>query len=324
MACSNCYKTSTVTPCTTGCSSTIKADCVIYDGDVLSFEEDSVESGDKRTISTLLAQIESCCGKESKIVSFNDDGETDDGDEYTVTIEDTKKVILLTQEDDGTAGTRTYTINLPQTEEFINTELEFKDITNVSSEDVVINIVFNLDIQYKWDTVQSTDVYSTLMDSKHKHLILRFVKVTPTSYQWIVCSEAEDIITQFDDLSADVTSLSGDVEDLLTTTTVNFEDVDLNNNWVTHALNVQVQKTNHLVMMRGYVVDGDNNYFVLTLPAGYTPPRLIEFTSHTSGGALVSIVINVDGKLYIDVLSEADGATISDYITLSNISFMTV
>lgn len=107
MACSNCAKTKTVVnPCSTGCTSTVNTDCVIYDDEVLSFEdESSVEDGDKRTLTDILQQINVCCGKESKILAFNDDGETDNGDEYTVLEEDTRKIILFTQTDDGTAGT---------------------------------------------------------------------------------------------------------------------------------------------------------------------------------------------------------------------------
>lgn len=330
MACSNCAKTKTVVnTCSDGCKSTINTDCVIYDDEVLSFEdESSVEEGDKRTLTSILQQIESCCGKESKILAFNDDGETDNGDEYTVLETDTRKILLFTQTDDGTAGTRTYTINLPQTTDFIEKELEFKDISVPSDPGVIIEFKFNIAIQYNWNTTQTTDEYSILMDSKHKHLILRYVKVTPTSYQWIVASESsfdvDDLLTQIDDLETDLTNLSGDIEDLLAVNLVEFEDVDLTFNWVTHALNVQAQKVGNQVTLRGYVKDGDNAFKVLTLPAGYTPPRLIEFTSHTSTGDVASIVIATDGGLFVNVYSELSGATISDPVTLSNVNFLTV
>lgn len=187
MACTNCSQTKTVvTPCATGCSSTINADCVIYDDIPLCFEDTDVADGDKRTLTSLLELIQCGLTKESKILSFNTDGETDDGDAYTVTEEDTTKILLLTCADDGVSGTYTVTITLPQTSDFINKELIFKNITN-SSEDVTVQYEFNIDIQYDWNPLTVTDSFSTLMDSTHKTLKLRFIKVTPTSYQWVVC-----------------------------------------------------------------------------------------------------------------------------------------
>ena len=336
MACSTCTKTKTVTnPCTTGCVSTISTDCVIYGDEVLSFEdESSVEEGDKRTLTDILQQIDVCCGKESKILTFNDDGETDNGDAYTVLEEDTRKILLLTQTDDGTAGTRTYTITLPQTTAFIEKELEFKDISVPSDPGVIIEFKFNIAIQYNWNTTQTTDEYSILMDTKHKHLILRYVKVTPTSYQWIVASESSndseleddiaDLLTQIDDLESNLTNFSGDVENLLEVNLVEFEDGDLSNGWVTHALNIQAQKVGNQVTLRGYVKDGDDSEIVLTLPAGFRPPRLLEFTTHTSGEVLASIIIGTDGQLFVNVFGVATGTPITDYVTLSNVTFFTV
>jgi hypothetical protein len=187
MACNNCTKTNTiVTNCTSGCKSTINADCVIYDGSVLSFESDSVNSGDKRTLSSLLDLIQVNV-KESKILAFNSDGTTDNGTSYTVLEEDTNNIILFTQTDDGTPGTVTYTITLPQTSSFLNKELIFKDISEPSGGGVTIEYVFSIDIQYDWNPLTVSADFATLMDATHKTLKLRFIKTTPSSYQWIVC-----------------------------------------------------------------------------------------------------------------------------------------
>lgn len=342
MSCSNCTKTKTVVnPCSTGCTSTINTDCVIYDDEVLSFEDEtSVEDGDKRTLTDLLQQIDVCCGKESKVLAFNDDGETDNGNGYTVLEEDTRKILLFTQTDNGDAGTRTYTINLPQTTDFIEKELEFKDISVPSGDGVIIEFVFNIAIQYNWNPTQTTTSYSVLMDSKHKHLILRYVKVTPTSYQWIVASES-DLGAEIADLEQDITDLQTDltnlqitvsdlsdaidaVEDQLAVTTTSFTDGDLSNGWVTHALNVQAQLIGNRVTLRGYVKNGDDSELVLTLPVSFRPPRLLEFTTHTSGEDLASIIIDTNGQLFINVFGVATGTPITDYITLSNVSFLTV
>lgn len=187
MACSNCAKTSTTTNCTTGCASTVNADCVIYKGEPLPFEGTDVEDGDKRTLSALLALIENCCGKESKLVNFHSDGETDDGLAYTVVAEDTSKVLLLKMTDEGIIGAIEPVITLPQTSAFINKEIIIKDICEFY-EDATLDITFNIQIQYEWGTItSSSNSFDILCDSTHRTLKLRYVKTTETSYQWIVC-----------------------------------------------------------------------------------------------------------------------------------------
>lgn len=187
MACTNCSQTKTITPCSTGCASTMNTDCVIYDKEPLCFESTDVDDGDKRTLTDLLQLIQCGLTRESKILAFNTDGETDDADRYTIVEEDCNKILLFTCTDDGTAGTFTNTIVLPLTSEFINKELIFKDISVPSDRSVDFEYVFNTDIQYDWNPLTTSDEFATLMDSAHKTLKLRFVKVTPTSYQWIVC-----------------------------------------------------------------------------------------------------------------------------------------
>lgn len=184
MSCNKCSKTVSVANCTTGCKSTLNSDCIIYDDIPLDFESDSIEDGDKRTLTSLLQQIISCCTKESKIINFNADGETDDALSYTLLEEDTRKVLLLKQTDAG--ENIDYTIVLPQTTDFIDKEIVIKDISE-SSNEITWTFSFNISVQYSWTPVTTTTNLATLWDSIHKTLKLRFVKTTPTSYQWIVC-----------------------------------------------------------------------------------------------------------------------------------------
>lgn len=191
MACTNCSKTVTITTnCTSGCKSTINADCVIYDGEPLSFESDSVDNGDKRVLSDLLALIgqSKCPDVTSKVVQFSTDGVSS----YTVTTDDLCKTILLTQWDDGVVGTITNTIILPQTTDFIDKELVFKDIAvPVDPDNADVEFIFNIAIQYQWfPTTATSTAMADLMDPTHRTLRLRFVNVNPdsyaASYQWIV------------------------------------------------------------------------------------------------------------------------------------------
>lgn len=183
-----CSSTSSTSNCTSGCKSTMNTDCVIYNQAVLPFEDPSTSASSNRTLTALLQQIINSNSKESKIIKFNADGTTDNGSTYTVIAEDTTKVLLITQTDDASEGSVIYTINLPQTEEFIDQELIFKDIsTALDSEATTVEYRFNISIQYEWQPVASTNLFYTLSDSTHKTLKLRFVKTTPTSYQWIVC-----------------------------------------------------------------------------------------------------------------------------------------
>lgn len=170
------------------CSYTTNADCTIYNGDRLSFEDLTVKDGSARTLSSLLEKIASatsCCDRESKIVNFNvADGPTI----YTVVIEDVNKILLLKQTDDGVEGTITYVINLPNDIAFANKHLIFKDIaTPLVPADAVIEYQFNTQVQYDWDPVTSSNLFSVLADSTHRTLSLRFLQTTSTSWQWVVC-----------------------------------------------------------------------------------------------------------------------------------------
>lgn len=176
--CNNCTPTVQLTNCA-GCTYTTNTDCVIYKDDVLSFESPSTKDGSARTLTDLLQLISdaNCCQRESNIVT---------GD-YTIVPEDTSKIILLKGFDDGVVGTITYTLTLPETLDFANKELIFKDISKpIDSGVTTIAWRFNIAIQYSWNPLTTTNNYVTLQTGTHKTLKLRFIKTTDASYQWIV------------------------------------------------------------------------------------------------------------------------------------------
>lgn len=188
MACNcgqpNCTPTVQITNCD-GCQYTLNANCVIYNGDRLSYEETTITDGSARTLSEILVSLQTVQNKrESKIIEFNTDGVSS----YTLVPEDVNKVLLLTQIEDGVVGTITNTIVLPQTMDFADCEIIIKNIaTPIDTNTTTIVFQFNLQIQYEWAPAASTNLFATL-DDAHKVVRLRFVKTTPTAYQWIVVS----------------------------------------------------------------------------------------------------------------------------------------
>ena len=182
MACNSCTQTSSLpNPCNTGCTSTINADCVIYNKTPLSFEDD-VSNGDTRTLTEILQQIQNGIERESKFVNFNSSENT----QYTLVAEDATKILMLTFTDEGDSGTITRVINLPQTSDFINKEIIIKDISSQLG-NITLVYEFNIQVQYDWDTLTTTNLFYTLADSVHKTLKLRYIKTSELSYQWVVC-----------------------------------------------------------------------------------------------------------------------------------------
>lgn len=192
--CQRCNSTPCTPTCTQaiqlrscdGCTYTSNTDCVIYTGDRLSFEESTVKDGSSRTLTTLLERMALVANSDrpAKLVNFNvADGPTS----YTVVEEDVTKILLLKQTDDGVDGTITYSIVLPDDIAFANKELIFKDIaTPLVPADSVIEYQFSIQVQYDWDPVTSSNTFSTLADSTHRTLRLRFLQTSNTSWQWVV------------------------------------------------------------------------------------------------------------------------------------------
>jgi hypothetical protein len=135
-------------------------------------------------LTTILQALESINTKrESKIIEFS----TDNVDSYTLVAEDCQKILLLTQFDEGIIGTISNTIYLPQTLDFADQEIIIKDIsTPLDTGTTTIEFDFNLAIQYEWAPAATSTSLATLWDTTHRTIRLRFVKTTPTSYQWIV------------------------------------------------------------------------------------------------------------------------------------------
>jgi len=171
-------------PCE-GCSTTLSTDCVLYKGDRLSYESASITDGSSRTLTQLLEDLESlnCCTKDSKIVQFSTDGTTS----YTLVAEDTTKILLLTQYDEGIAGTITNTVILPNSLDFAGKEIIIKNIAQPADSGVT-TIVFNFSpaVQNQWVPTTATENDFDTLASAHQTVRLRFVKTTPTSYQWII------------------------------------------------------------------------------------------------------------------------------------------
>jgi hypothetical protein len=176
--------TVTLTNCD-GCTYTVNADCVIYNGDKLTIEGSTVTNGSARTLSSILTQISnSGSERESKIIEFTASELTGS---YTLVETDVNKILLLTFFDDLYSPLSTsYTINLPNTLAFTNQEIIIKNIMSAVNPATTFGIRFNQNIQYGWHpTVLTSNLFSTL-DSPNGVVRLRYVKVTPTSYQWIV------------------------------------------------------------------------------------------------------------------------------------------
>lgn len=187
-SCTNCSTQTTYLTTCSGCSETINTDCVIYNGDVLPFESITVTSGSTRTLSDLLALLGSTsCDRESKLIKFNSDGETDDGTAYTLVAEDTTKILLITQGGSGEESTVTNTITLPNTADFINKEIIFKNIsTQYDPSGTSVVVQFNQAVQYEWNPAVVTTVLYSVLQSDHFVVRLRLIKTSELSYQWIV------------------------------------------------------------------------------------------------------------------------------------------
>lgn len=179
MACTSCTQNTNCNCSTcTGCKYTINTDCVIYDGAVLSIEPNTTVANSSRTLTTLLGFVENCCNRPSVI-------ETDD---FTVGSSHVDKEILLKATfDDVSGGTETFTITLPDDAAYEGMTFYFKDISGTGTGGRTATWVFADSIQYQWSpaTLSTTD-YTTLADTTHKVLRLTFVKISTTSYAWLV------------------------------------------------------------------------------------------------------------------------------------------
>lgn len=174
--CNNCGNTTS----TTGCKYTVNTDCVIYNQAVLDFESTDTVANSTRTLTDLLEQIDNCCTRPSVI-------ETAD---FEVTEDHIGKLILLKATfDDVSGGSMSLEITLPDDIAFAGKTLAFKDISGTGTGGRVAEWMFDEDVQYQWSpSTLSTDDYTTLseLSNDNKVLYLTFVKITSTSYAWLV------------------------------------------------------------------------------------------------------------------------------------------
>ena len=179
MSCSSCSSNWNCSNCTsTTCKYTINTDCVIYNGAVLEFEPVDTVANSTRTLTTLLGEITDCCTRPSVI-------ETEDFDVTEAHLN--KEILLKATFDDVSGGTMNLTITLPDDIAYAGKTLYFKDISGTGTGGRVVEWLFADDIQYQWSpTTLSSDDYNTLADATHKVLRLTFVKITSTSYAWLV------------------------------------------------------------------------------------------------------------------------------------------
>ena len=179
MACSSCSQNNcNCTPTCATCKYTINTDCVIYDGAVLPIEPNTTVANSSRTLTTILEYIDNCCNRPSVIETTN----------FTVDEDHLNKQILLKATyDDVSGGSQTLVTTLPDDATYEGETLYFKDISGTGIGGRTTTWEFADSIQYQWSpSTLSTVDYATLADSTHKVLRLTFVKISSTSYAWLV------------------------------------------------------------------------------------------------------------------------------------------
>lgn len=179
MACNNCNPCTSTTS-SSSCKYTVNTDCVIYNQGVLDFESTDTVANSTRTLTELLEQIENCCNRPSVIETTS----------FEITESHIGKLILLKATfDDVSGGTMSLDITLPDDIAFAGVTLAFKDISGTGTGGRVVEWIFDEDVQYQWSpTTLSSDEYTVLseLSNENKVLYLTFVKVSSTSYQWLV------------------------------------------------------------------------------------------------------------------------------------------
>lgn len=179
MACNNC-NSCTSTTSSGNCKYTVNTDCVIYNQGVLDFESTDTVANSTRTLTELLEQIQNCCVRPSVIETTS----------FEITEDHIGKLILLKATfDDVSGGTMSLDIELPDDIAFAGVTLAFKDISGTGTGGRVVEWIFSDNIQYNWSpTTNTSDEYTLLseLSNDNKVLYLTFVKVSSTSYAWLV------------------------------------------------------------------------------------------------------------------------------------------
>lgn len=173
MNCTSCKKTK-LTPCN-DCDYVVSTDCVEYQGDKLSFESSSVKNGSTRSLTDILNSFDDreCITRLPKAVESD----------YEIITEDFCKILLLSGDSDTDT---TYTITLPDSDEYLNQTLVFKDVSNYENLSGVISWEFSESIAFDRDN--TSDEFKKLAWAPHKLLYLTFLKKDGVNSEWVVTS----------------------------------------------------------------------------------------------------------------------------------------
>lgn len=232
MACTACKKI-TLENC--DCDFTVNTDCVEYKGDKLSFET-NVRNGSSRTLTSIIEGLtDQLCHRDVRLIT---------GD-YEVQSEDMCKYLIL----NGTPPTTedvTYTITLPDTEEFYDQTLIFKDISENGDPSGIVYWDFSENIVYDKGSLD-TENFEELASGPHKVLHLTFLKKDGVNYSWVVTSPSVG-----------------------TPEVVNYTDADLEGNW-TVVDEFKMFRLGKLRQLQGTVTGGNVPTTLLNLEAGDIP-----------------------------------------------------
>lgn len=192
MNCTSCKKTK-LTPCN-DCDYVVSTDCVEYQGDKLSFESSSIKNGSSRSLTDILNSFDDreCITRLPKVIESD----------YEIIEEDFCKILLLSGDSDTNT---TYTITLPDSDEYLNQTLVFKDVANYENLSGVISWEFSETISF--DKGNSSNKFKKLAWAPHKVLHLTFLKKDGVNSEWVVTSTSighPEIVTFADsDLEGD-------------------------------------------------------------------------------------------------------------------------
>lgn len=175
--CTSTNTTSTCSQCTStcsGCQYTLNTDCVIFNKEKLSFENDSVISNSNRTLTSVLQSFSPVVKKTSEFHAIAD------GD-FTLSVDAADKITIL--EDPDASSGLTATIYLPVNSlDFAGKSFTFINKTPVASGAWSFNVPLVVD----YDPLTTQTAYNSIVSASSKVLVLAFIQTTPTSYAWTI------------------------------------------------------------------------------------------------------------------------------------------
>ena len=138
---------------------------------------DCIEDSTGETLTTILQNIDKSipCIRDAKLVQGN----------YEVQVEDACKILVLNGDVDS--SNITYTIELPNTDDFVNKTLIFKDVSETGDPTGEVEWEFSQPILYNKGGVTTTK-FHRLAWGPHKVLHLSLLKKDGVNYTWVVTS----------------------------------------------------------------------------------------------------------------------------------------